>query len=180
VAATIVSGAAPLLAAEADHMIDENRIEWYLIRGGDRAGVEAALRPEWEQFLADSRTGFAQILDSSSPKDRAAFENHLATAGVLDAIALANRRSLSTEENFQAWIDESFALVMPWDDIDVESITTSITWYHGRQDTAAPFSAAERLVGALQSASLVELGKRAGHFSGVVGEGARLDELLAR
>ena len=91
----------------------------------------------------------------------------------------ATREALSTEENFQAWIDESFALRFGWDDIELDRISTSITWYHGHGDTTAPFTAARRLVDRIPTALMVEI-EDGGHLALFDQVGPVLDELLSR
>ncbi len=97
----------------------------------------------------------------------------------LSNVERATCEALSTEENFQAWIDESFAQRFGWDDIDLDRISTSITWYHGHGDTMAPFTAARRLVDRLPTARLVEI-EDAGHAALFDQLGPVLDELLSR
>ena len=175
VAATILVGAAPLDASEVDGMIEINRTEWHLMQHGDREAVRANLRPYWEESLADPLAGVQEVLDGGPDEDRAVLQDERWLAGIERSV----REALSTEENFEAWIDESFALTLMWDDIDLTSISTSITWYHGRGDTTAPFSAAQRLVAQLPTARLVEV-PDAGHFAGFDRHGDLLDELLSR
>ena len=175
VAATILVGAAPLDVSEVDGMIEINRTEWHLMQHGDRGTVRANLRPYWEESLTDPLAGVREVLDGGPDQDRAVLQDERWLAGIERAV----REALSTEENFEAWIDESFALTLMWDDIDLTSITTSITWYHGRGDTTAPFSAAQRLVSQLPTARLVEV-PDAGHFAGFDRQGDLLDELLSR
>jgi pimeloyl-ACP methyl ester carboxylesterase len=175
VAAAVTVGVAPLDESEVDGMIEINRTEWHLMQHGDRDAVRANLRPYWEESLADPLAGIHEVLDGGPEADRAVLQDARWLAGIGRAI----REALSTEDNFEAWIDESFALTLKWDDIDLTSIATSITWYHGRSDTTAPFSAAERLVGRLPTARLVEV-HDAGHFAGFDHVGDILDELLSR
>lgn len=180
IAATISNGAAPLVPEEVDEMMEENRSEWYLVRSGDRRGLERAQRRAREELMERPLSIFSDLLEGASRADRISFEKMLGGPGALAAVERSLRESLSTEENLQAWIDETFALVLDWDDIDFTAIRASITWYHGRADVAAPFSAAERLVGTMPSATLVDVGVNAGHVNNVVSEGARLDELISR
>jgi pimeloyl-ACP methyl ester carboxylesterase len=175
IAATIVVGGAPIEPDEVDAMIPINRDEWYLIQSGDRDAVEANLRPYWEEELADPLAALNQILETGPEADRRVLDDEK----LLSGIARSTREALGTEENFQAWIDESIVLTTGWDEIDLAAITTSITWWHGRGDTTAPFSAAERLVARLPTATLVEVAD-AGHLLGFDQVGSILDELLAR
>ncbi|HEY3485838.1 MAG TPA: hypothetical protein VGK49_10660, partial [Ilumatobacteraceae bacterium] len=77
------------------------------------------------------------------------------------------------------WADESMAITLPWNDIDVERAVCSITWWHGDGDRNAPLSAAQRLIARLPNARL-ELWKDGGHFTGHHLEPQILDELLER
>lgn len=44
------------------------------------------------------------------------------------------------------WVDEALALFGDWSDVAVDSVTTSLTWYHTLEDRNAPIAAARRLV----------------------------------
>lgn len=175
VAATILVGGAPLNADEVDGMIEINRSEWYLMQSGDREAVSTNLRPYWEEMLSDPLAAIRDVVETGPEGDRRALDDESYVAGFDRSI----REALSTEENFEAWIDESFALTLRWDDIDLSAISTSLTWYHGRGDTAAPFSAAQRLVARLPTATFVEV-EDAGHLAGYDRVGEILDELLSR
>ena len=159
-AATILMGAAPLVDAEAEQMIELNRVEWFLMKDGDRARIEANLRPWWQEELRDPVAAMLQVLDGGPESDRRVLQD----ATFLSNVERSTREALSTEENFQAWIDESFALRFGWDDIELDRISTSITWYHGHGDTTAPFTAARRLVDRLPTARLVEI-EDGGHLA---------------
>ena len=174
-AATILVGAAPLVDAEAEQMIELNRVEWFLMKDGDRARIEANLRPWWQEELRDPVAAMLQVLDGGPESDRRVLQD----ATFLSNVERSTREALSTEENFQAWIDESFALRFGWDDIELDRISTSITWYHGHGDTTAPFTAARRLVDRLPTARLVEI-EDAGHLALFDQGGPVLDELLSR
>ncbi len=115
-AATILVGAAPLVDAEAEQMIELNRVEWLLMKEGDRAAIEANLRPWWEEELRDPRASILRLLDAGPESDRRVLED----PKYLSNVERATREALSTEENFQAWIDESFALRFGWDDIKLD------------------------------------------------------------
>lgn len=171
-AATIVVGAAPLEPSEVEAMIEINRAEWYLIQAGDRDAVREHVRPYWEALVADPIAGMMEIFEDAPQADRRVMADPAWRASMARGI----REAL--EGNLEGWIDESFA-DLAWDDIDLSSITTSITWYHGHADTAAPFSAAARLVAGLPTARLVDFPDE-GHLASYYREGEFLDELLAR
>lgn len=77
------------------------------------------------------------------------------------------------------WIDETLALFGDWSDVAINSVTTSLTWYHTPEDQNAPIAAARRLVKALPSGRLVEW-PDGGHFAAYYREGEILDDLLSR
>lgn len=77
------------------------------------------------------------------------------------------------------WVDESWALSAPWDDIDPVDVVTSVTWWHSTGDRNAPLSAARRLVDQLPDARF-EVWDDGGHLTAYRLEGELLDELLAR
>ena len=79
----------------------------------------------------------------------------------------------------EGWLDEGEAIVFRWDDIDLDAVACTITWWHGTEDRNAPLSAARRLVDQLPDARLV-VWDEGGHFTGYHKEAEILDELLAR
>jgi pimeloyl-ACP methyl ester carboxylesterase len=173
IAATIEVGGAPLIRDEVDGMVPVNRDEWHLIQAGDRDAVREHTLPYYDALLADPVAGLRNIFDNAPPADQAVMADPAWQA----SIARGLREAL--DGNLEGWIDESFALENRWDEVDLSAITTSITWYHGHSDTAAPFSAAVRLVARIPSAHLVEIAD-AGHLATYHLEGQILDELLSR
>lgn len=172
-AATILVGAAPLEASEVDAMVEINRDEWYLMRNGDREAVRELTLPYYESLVSDPVAGFQAIFSNAPEAD----QRVLADPAWQASMARATKEAL--DGNLEGWIDESYALELSWDDIDLADITTPITWFHGHGDTAAPYSAAKRLVGQLPTAQLVDLPDE-GHMASYHREAEILDELLAR
>lgn len=77
------------------------------------------------------------------------------------------------------WVDESLALFGDWSDVALDSVTTSLTWYHTPHDRNSPIAAARRLVASLAHARLVEW-PEGGHLAAYYREREILDELLSR
>ena len=173
-AASNLVGAAPLRPDEVDQMIGLNAAAYPLGAAGDRAGLESLLGPVREQMLADTLAAFAGVIDTAPESDRVVMADPLWQ----QAFARALRESL--DQGLDGWVDECLALDQPWDDVDVEGVRISVTWYHAAGDRNCPISAARRLVDRLPDARFVEWPHDAGHLHGFHHEGEILDELLAR
>ena len=83
-------------------------------------------------------------------------------------------------QGVDGWADESIAIMRSWDDVELQKVQTSVTWWHAAGDANAPLSAAERLVTQLPNARLVRFGDDEGHMAGYHREAEILDELLSR
>ncbi len=66
--------------------------------------------------------------------------------------------------SLDSWIDEAIALDSAWDDFDLDTVRTSVTWWHAPKDANAPSSAALRVVDELPNAQLVQFGEDEGHL----------------
>lgn len=173
-AASNLVGAAPVEPEEIDQMIGLNQASNRLGAAGDRAGVEALLGPVREQMLADPLAAFRGVMDTAPAAD----QEVMADPQWQEAFARSLRESLG--QGLDGWVDECLALTQPWDDVDVEGVRTSVTWYHAAGDRNCPISAARRLVDRLPDARFVEWPHEAGHLYGFHHEGEILDELLER
>ena len=88
-------------------------------------------------------------------------------------------KARSARQGVDGWLDEILAITGVGDEIHVERIGTSITWWHSDADHNCPISAARRLVARLPNATLrVWVGT--GHLEAYIREPDLLDELLAR
>ncbi len=172
-AATILVGAAPLDNDEVGQMIGLNQTAHHLIRAGDVDGLRALLAEMRESFRADPLGGFRTVMAEAPPADQEVMNDPAWQAAFERAVVEALRPGVD------GWADESMAITLPWNDIDVERAVCSITWWHGDGDRNAPLSAAQRLIARLPNARL-ELWKDGGHFTGHHLEPQILDELLER
>ena len=82
-------------------------------------------------------------------------------------------------QGVDGWADEGLAINQPWDDIPLDRITTSLSWFHTAHDRNTPLAAAQRLVAQLPTATL-EVWDDGGHLISFHREGDLLDELLER
>src|SRR4051794_34089428 len=172
-AATILAGAAPLNDDEVGEMIPLNQEAHHLGVANDRAGLEALLAPVREAVLADPLAGFRTTMAEAPPGDQEVMNDPVWQGAFVRAI------TESLGAGLDGWVDESLAIIRPWDDIDLSAATTSITWCHTAADRNAPVEADRRLVGQLPNARF-ELWQDGGHFAAYHREGEILDELLAR
>lgn len=77
------------------------------------------------------------------------------------------------------WVDESMLLDADWPELDVSTVRSSVTWWHGDTDRNVPLSAVRRLLAQIANARLI-VWPDAGHLTPFRHEGGILDELLAR
>lgn len=174
IAMTILVGASPLTESDAGQLIGLNAEGYRLVNTGDVDGLRRLLEPIRAQLLEDPIASFLSIMDHAPQADRAVMADPLWQAGH----AVATREAV--RQGLDGWIDESVAIMSPWEDIDLSAVTTSVTWWHAPKDANAPFSAAVRLVERLPNARLVTFGEDEGHLAPYLREGEILDELLAR
>lgn len=172
-AATITVGAAPLEDHEFDQMIGLNATVHRMFLAGDRAGVTALSADGRELILADPLSGFRAMMETAPPADQEIMNDPDWQASFVVALSEALRHEVD------GWVDETEAVVLRWDDIDLDAVACTITWWHGAEDRNAPLSAARRLVDRLPNARLV-VWDDGGHFTSYRREGEILDELLAR
>lgn len=172
IAATIAVGFPPLNDDEYDQMIPLNAAAFRAARDGDERTVRELLAAPYEATKASPLGGLEQAMRTAPASDLEVMNDPMWRAA----------QSKAQQEAFAAgidgWVDETLALGGEWTDVDLTAIRTSITWWHGRTDRNCPFSAAERLVEKLPTATLSELA--AGHFEPYQREGEILDELLSR
>jgi pimeloyl-ACP methyl ester carboxylesterase len=173
-AVTILVGAAPFHDDEAAQMIGVNAEGYRLVRAGDIDGLRALLEPLLEASVEDPTAAILAIMDQAPEADRAVMADPFWQAG----------HTVSTREAFkqgvEGWIDETVAIIQPWDDIDLSAVRTSVTWWHAPSDANAPMSAALRLVATLPNARMEWFGEDEGHMAHYHREGEILDELFAR
>ena len=174
IAMTILVGASPLTDIDAQQLIGLNAEGYRLVRSGDVEGLRRLLAPVRASLLEDPIAAFTGIMDKAPEADRLVMADPIWQAGH----AVATREAL--RQGLDGWIDETVAMISPWDDIDVSAVVTSVTWWHAPEDANAPFSAAVRLVEQLPNARLVTFGEDEGHLAPYLREGEILDELLAR
>ena len=172
-AATVVVGIAPLAGNEEDGMIPFNAELFRRARAGEVDGVRGRLLENRDATLADPVAAFRSVMETAPEADRAIIADALWQA----AYSVNAREALT--QGVDGWLDEILAIAGPWDEIHLESIPTSITWWHSDADRNCPVSAARRLVARLPNATF-ELWEGAGHLESYVREPEVLDQLLAR
>ncbi|HEX5827431.1 MAG TPA: hypothetical protein VFY23_07925, partial [Candidatus Limnocylindrales bacterium] len=122
---------------------------------------------------ADPVAAYQGVMDTAPAADQAVMADpawqRAMTRGICEALA----------PGVDGWVYEVLALDGDWGDIDVQRVSASVTWWHGDADRNCPLSAARRLVGRLPDARLI-VGTGSGHLVADDGEGALLDDLLAR
>lgn len=173
-AMTILVGAAPINEDEVDQLIGVNAEGHRLVTSGDLDGLRALLERLRDESLEDPVASIRSIMDLAPEADRVVMADLQWQAGH----AVASREAL--RQGVDGWIDEAVAIILPWDDIDLSAVKTSVTWWHSPSDANAPMSAALRLVDSLPNARMVWFGEDEGHLAHYHREGEILDELLAR
>jgi pimeloyl-ACP methyl ester carboxylesterase len=172
-AATIVVGAAPLEDAEIDQMIGLNATVHRMGLAGDRAGIRALAAEARASILADPLGGFRTMMETAPPADQEIMNDPDWQTSFVAAISEALRPEV------EGWVDEGEAIRLRWDDVDLDAVDCTVTWWHGTEDRNAPLSAAKRLVDRLPDARLI-VWDDGGHFTGYRKEEEILDELLSR
>ena len=94
------------------------------------------------------------------------------------AFVIAVQEALT--QGVDGWMDEGMVIDGDWVDVSVESVQTTVTWWHGAADANAPLSSAQRLVARIPHCELRLFGEDEGHMAGYHREAEILDELLAR
>lgn len=173
-AMTVLVGAAPTTDEEYARGIDVNREAHELVQAGDIAGLRRLLVEQREALLDDPLAGFAEIMARAPEADSAV----MSQPGWQAAFVVSIREALS--QGVDGWLDEGIAIDSPWDDVNLDAIRTSITWWHAPSDANAPLSAAQRIVSQLPTATLRLFGEDEGHLATYHREAEILDELLAR
>jgi pimeloyl-ACP methyl ester carboxylesterase len=173
-AMTIVVGIAPMVDEEAGRLIGANATVYRLVRAGDVEGLRLFLDEMRAALLADPIGAFRAIMDKAPEADREVMADPLWQK----AHSVGTREAL--RQGVQGWTDEAIAIIGRWDDVDVDAVTTSVTWWHSPADANAPLTAARRLIDRLRDARVVLFGDHEGHLAPYHREGGILDELLAR
>jgi pimeloyl-ACP methyl ester carboxylesterase len=172
-AMTVLVGAAPVTEDEVGQMIGVNAEAHRLVRKGDVEGVRSLLDQIRTAMLADPIAAFRSVMDRAPEADRAVMADPQWQAAFAVALTEAIRQGVD------GWVDEGFAINSPWDDVDVTSVRTSVTWWHAPKDANAPLSAALRLIDRIPNARLIRFGEDEGHLAPYHREAEILDELLA-
>lgn len=172
-AATILSGAAPLIDAEADEVIPLNREARLLALAGDLPGLQALLAPIRGAILADPLASFSAVMSTAPPEDLAVMSEPLWQEAFVRAVHEA------LGQGVEGWADESLAMVTRWNEIALNNISTSVTWRHAPHDRNVPASAARRVVDGLPDGQWLEW-PDGGHLIAYHREADVLEELLAR
>lgn len=173
-AATVLVGIAPLEEEEIAAMIPLNQQAQTLSRSGDRDGLARLLGQTREAILADPLAAFGKIMASAPPDD----QEIMADPAWRQIFVRAQSEALGA--TLEGWVEESYVMSRPWDEVEPETIATSITWQHAASDANCPQSAARRLVDRLPNAEFVTWPAEVGHLYGYRHEGVILDDLLAR
>jgi pimeloyl-ACP methyl ester carboxylesterase len=173
-AMTILVGAAPATDEEYAQLVGVNAEAHRLLQAGDLDGFRALLTRLREAIMADPLAAFRDIMDKAPDADREVMKE----PGWQASIVVAAREAL--RPGIDGWADEGIAIETAWDDVDVEAVTTSVTWWHAPADANAALSAARRLVDRLPNARLVLFDEHEGHMAAHHREREILEELFAR
>lgn len=172
-AATVVLGLPFVNDDEADRMIELNRVSHCLARDGKEQALRDLYAPIAVELAFDPVKALEPMMVEVPPSDHAV----MADPDWRRGFAVGIREAFA--QGIDGWVDENLVFGGDWSDIDLSAIRTSLTWWHRRDDHNYPWSAAERMVGRLSTASLRDLGD-AGHLVAFIHEGEILDNLLER
>ena len=172
-ACSVGDGAAPMTDDEVEQQVDFNVAADGLARLGKVDELRAMLDEARTSILADPIAGFRAIMDTAPAADQAIIADPAWQAafarGICEALA----------PGVDGWVDEALAVNGDWHDVDLDAVTSTVTWWHSEDDRNCPLSAARRLVDRLPSSRLI-VSTEEGHLTADDGEGECLDELLAR
>lgn len=173
-AMTILVGAAPPTAEEVAGEVGLNRTAYELITSGDHDGLRTLLGEVAKEMAADPLAAFSDIMDEAPEADR----EIMALPAWQESFAASTREAM--RQGAEGWADESIAMITRWDDVDLDAVQTSLTWWHGAADANAPLASAQRLLAQIPHAELRLFEEKDGHLAGYRRETEILDELLAR
>jgi len=172
-AVSIMAGAAPVNDEQIGQMIDLNQRSLRLSRAKDVVGMHELLGPFGVHLHADPLASMRGLMAEAPAEDQAIMNDPAWQASLTRSIREALRPGID------GWIDECFALSNDWPEIDLGSVTASVTWWHSEHDRNAPFESAQAVVDQLPNGRLV-VWPAGGHFAAYRFEGKALDELLSR
>jgi pimeloyl-ACP methyl ester carboxylesterase len=173
-AMTILVGTAPSTDEEFEQQVGVNAEAHRLVAAGDVDGLRALLTAQREALLADPVAAIVAIMDRAPDADRAVMSD----PRWQESFVVAMREAL--RPGVEGWLDEGLAVDTRWDEVDLDAVKTSVTWWHAPGDANCNLSAAERLVAQLPNARLVLFGAEEGHLAPYRRETEILDELLGR
>jgi pimeloyl-ACP methyl ester carboxylesterase len=173
-AMTILVGAAPETEEEYAQLVGVNQEAHRLVMSGDIDGLHAFLTGLRKQIVADPLAAFLSIMETAPEADRAV----MADPKWQESFVVAMSEAMA--QGVEGWADESIAIDTRWDDINLDAVTTSVTWWHAASDANTSFTAAKRLVARLANARMELFPEHEGHMAGYHREAEILDELLAR
>jgi pimeloyl-ACP methyl ester carboxylesterase len=173
-AMTILVGAAPETEEEYAQLVGVNQEAHRLVTSGDIEGLHTFLGRLRKEIVADPLAAFQSIMETAPDADREVMSDPKWQESFIVAM------SESMAQGVEGWADESIALDTRWDDIDLDAVTTSVTWWHAASDANTSFTAAKRLVAQLANARMELFPEHEGHMAGYHREAEILDELLGR
>jgi pimeloyl-ACP methyl ester carboxylesterase len=172
-ACTVGNGAAPMTDDEILDQVDVNVSADALARAGKADELRAMLCELRASVLADPGVAFRALMDDAPAEDKVIMADPAWQAanarGIVEALA----------PGVDGWVDETLAILGDWPDVEIGSVTCSVTWWHSVTDRNCPFTAARRLVDRLPRGTML-LEEASGHLLASALEGPVLDELLAR
>jgi pimeloyl-ACP methyl ester carboxylesterase len=173
-AMTILVGAAPETEEEYAQLVGVNQEAHRLVTSGDIDGLHAFLAGLRKEIVADPLAAFLSIMETAPEADRAV----MADPTWQESFVVAMSEAMA--QGVEGWADESIAIDTRWDDINLDAVNTSVTWWHAASDANTSFTAAKRLVARLANARMELFPEHEGHMAGYHREAEILDELLAR
>jgi pimeloyl-ACP methyl ester carboxylesterase len=172
-AISIISGAAPITAAELPSMMELNAAGHRLAHAADRDGMSRLLAPVRQSLLDDPLASVRVTMASAPPADQMIIDDpawqHVLVRGVREAL----------RQGVEAWVDEAMLMFAGWDALDPTEVPSTVTWWHGADDRNCPLTAVQRLVRSIPKSEL-RVWRESGHLAAYHREGDILDELLSR
>jgi pimeloyl-ACP methyl ester carboxylesterase len=170
-AVSVVVGMVPLKEEDLAGLIKLNRAGWYAAREGWEAMFKL-LAPRREERLADPLAGFRATMAAAPASDKAVIEDPAWQRVFVEDTTEALRPGV------EGWVDESMALLLPWD-FEPGDVKCGGTWWHGARDANVPIAAVQRLASRISGLDL-HLWSDAGHLETYHRHDQIFAELLAR
>lgn len=161
-AAAVLSGAGPIDAKGLDFTAGMSGASADAADGDvelERSALLLEMEPNRQAILSDPHKALAGFVEEWPEADRKALLSREISIPIVEGMAECVRLSA------EGWLDDSIAFYQPWG-FDVAGISVPVAIWHGRDDTAAPFTHGQWLANHIPGCNLHEL--EGGHYAAYI------------